>query len=71
MSYWAKFEKFQVVARKEGAIYKTKCVGFKWFKSPNFPKTDSPGDDDCLWVPTGSYHFEVTPPPGPLEGRAK
>ena len=57
MAYFAKFEKFKVVERRNGEVYKTKKVGEQWFESKDFPEPYIVDDQDELWVVTNDYHF--------------
>lgn len=57
MSGFVKLEKRQVTAWKDGAVYKTKVIGFDWFpisSQPECYKTDPQG---IMWVSTSDYHF--------------
>ena len=57
MSGWTKLEKRKITQRKEGAIYRTKVIGYEWFPINDQPKTNVPDADDCIWCPTLDYHF--------------
>jgi hypothetical protein len=62
MPGFVKIERRKVVSYKDGAVYKTKIVGFEWFpicKQPECYKVDS---EDFMWVATTEYHFGEEPP---------
>jgi hypothetical protein len=69
MPVYCKYEVRQVTARKDGAIYKTKIIGYHWFRmgeGPECYKTFSlPGiGDDLQYCPTLETVLEARCPKG-------
>jgi len=55
---YVKLERFQILERRDGTIFKTKSIGFEWFPLKGKPETSScRPDEDLMWVETGIYHF--------------
>ena len=51
---FVKFEKFRVIERKDGAVFKTKREGFAWF---HINETPPEQDGDIIWASTLDCHF--------------
>lgn len=67
MSGFAKLDKYKVVEKKNGAVYKTKKVGFAWFPINSQPANYIEDETGHIWVSTTDYHFgpicpAATPP---------
>lgn len=62
MSGFVRLEKYQVLQRKDGCVYKTKKVGSEWFPIKAQPDTNKEDKDGFLWVVTLDYHFGPTKP---------
>lgn len=57
MAGWTKMEKRKVTQFKDGAIYKTKVVGFEWFPINAQPPTNQLDPEGFIWCNTLDYHF--------------
>lgn len=65
MTGFVQLEKRRIIARKEGAIWKTKVVALKWFPISEQPKCYEMFIEDGIeyqWVATSNYHFGKNPP---------
>lgn len=60
--YWAKFDEFRVTEWRNGAVYRTKKIGSRWFRCSDFPPTYTPNPEGVMWVNTTEVHFGSTPP---------
>lgn len=54
MPGYVKLEKFRIIERRNGTIYKTQSLGFEWFPINRQPE---PIDGDIMWIRTLDYHF--------------
>jgi hypothetical protein len=57
VSGWTKLEKRQITEKRDGAVYKTKVVGFEWFPINNQPPLYVEDKDGFIWVSTSDFYF--------------
>lgn len=51
---WNLFERRVVTSFKDGAIYKTKVVGYKWFKAGQAPEIYTLDENNEMWCHTST-----------------
>lgn len=66
MPAWTKLEKRQITQFKDGAIYRTKIIGYEWFdvaKQPPLYVTIRENDgNQYQWCSTSDYAFGAVKP---------
>ncbi len=63
MTLWVKYDMFQIVERKDGAIFRTKKVAFHWFRMGCGPDVDKPVSAELVaqnGLPAGEYFYTYT-----------
>lgn len=63
MPLYVKMDIFRIVARKDGAIYKTRLVGFHWFQAGQSPGLNAPVPADIVvqnGLEPGEYVYSST-----------
>lgn len=60
MPMYVKMDIYQITARKDGAVYGTKKVGYHWFECGKAPELNSRLSDDLVrqnCLPKGEYVY--------------
>jgi hypothetical protein len=65
LPYYICLEVREITARKDGAIFKTKPIGYHWFRSGRAPETQTVwkvGNREFLYAFTGKDHLGIHKP---------